>query len=27
VVLAFRAGGGGRLARMQEIHDGIIRHL
>jgi 5,10-methylenetetrahydromethanopterin reductase len=27
VVLAFRAGGGGRLARMQQIHDGIIQHL
>jgi 5,10-methylenetetrahydromethanopterin reductase len=27
VTLAFRAGAGGRQARMEEIHDGIIRHL
>jgi 5,10-methylenetetrahydromethanopterin reductase len=27
VTLAFRAGAGGRQARMEELHDGIIRHL
>jgi 5,10-methylenetetrahydromethanopterin reductase len=27
VTLAFRAGAGGRLARMEQIHEGIIRHL
>lgn len=27
VTLAFRAGAGGREARMREIHDGIIRHV
>jgi hypothetical protein len=27
VTLAFRAGAGGRLARMEEISEGIIRHL
>ena len=27
VTLAFRAGAGGRLARMEEINQGIIRHL
>ena len=27
VTLAFRAGGGGRLARMEEINQGIIKHL
>jgi 5,10-methylenetetrahydromethanopterin reductase len=27
VTLAFRAGAGGRLARMEEINEGIIRHL
>ena len=27
VTLAFRAGGGGRLARMEEISQGIIKHL
>lgn len=27
VTLSFRAGAGGRQARMEQIHDGIIRHL
>jgi hypothetical protein len=27
VTLAFRAGAGGRLARMEEISEGIIKHL
>ena len=27
VTLAFRAGAGGRQARMEALHDGIIRHL
>jgi 5,10-methylenetetrahydromethanopterin reductase len=27
ITLAFRAGAGGRQARMEEIHDGLIRHL
>ena len=27
VTLAFRAGAGGRRARMEALHEGIIRHL
>jgi alkanesulfonate monooxygenase SsuD/methylene tetrahydromethanopterin reductase-like flavin-dependent oxidoreductase (luciferase family) len=27
ITLAFRAGAGGRLARMEEINQGIIKHL